>query len=85
MHCTNGWLFHEWKKNKCSRCGVTYRGKLTDVMLADDPCLFEGHVQVHPAGPASRRGSVAPLLRLVPARPVEDDSSSATSAGDLVS
>jgi len=85
MHCANGWLFHEWKNNKCERCNVTYRGTLTDVTLADDPCLFEGHVQVHPAGPASRRGSVVPLLRLVRVHRDEDDSSSTASASDLVS
>ena len=85
MHCANGWLFHDWKNNKCERCNVTYRGTLTDVTLADDPCLFEGHVQVLPAGPASRRGSVVPLLRLVRVHRDEDDSSSAASVTDLVS
>lgn len=85
IQCVNGWLFHEWKNNKCKRCDVTYRGTLTDVTLADDPCLFEGHVQVLPVGPASRRGSVVPLLRLVRVRRDEDDSSSETAAGNPVS
>ena len=70
MHCANGWLFHEWKNNKCTRCEVSYRGTLTDVTLADDPCLSASHVQVHPAGPASPRDSVTPLLQLVRGRHV---------------
>ena len=83
IHCVNGWLFHEWKDGKCKRCSVTYRGTLTDVTLEDDLCLFEGHVQVHPAGPAFRRDSSHPVghpLRLVPVHHDGDDSSSASAA-----
>ena len=67
IHCTNGWLFHEWKGNKCERCGTPIGRTLTDVTSVDDPCLFEGHVQVHPVGQIDLHGcSVRPLLRLVP-------------------
>ena len=85
IHCANGWLFHEWKDGKCKRCRVTYRGTLTDVTLADDPCLFEGHVQVHPAGLASQRDYHHPVghpLRLVPRILDEDGSTFASSAAD---
>lgn len=82
MHCADGWLFHEWKNNKCTRCDVTYRGTLTDVTLADDPYLSASHVQVHPVDPASPRDSVSRPLQLVPVHHDEDDSSSAAVAFD---
>lgn len=85
IHCTNGWLFHEWKNGRCKRCSVIYRGNLTDVTWGDDPSLFGVPVPDPLVGPASRRGSVVPLLRLVRVRRDEDDSSSVTSAGDLAS
>jgi hypothetical protein len=85
MHCADGWLFHEWKDNKCDRCGVTYRGTLTDVRWGDDPSLFGVPVPDPLVDPASQRGSAVPLLRLVRVHRDEDDSSSHASASDLVS
>jgi len=85
IQCANGWLFHEWKDGKCKRCSVTYRGTLTDVTWGDDPSLFGVPVPDPLVGPASRRGSVVPLLQLVRVHHDEDDSSSAASATDLVS
>ena len=58
---------------------------LTDVTWGDDPSLFGVPVPDPLVGRSVRRGSVRPLLRLVPARPDEDDSSSETVAGNLVS
>jgi hypothetical protein len=85
IHCANGWLFHEWKNNQCDRCGVTYRGTLTDVTWGDDPSLFGVPVPDPLVGPASRRGSVRPLLRLVRVHRDEHDSSSANAACDPAS
>lgn len=73
IHCVKGWLFHQWKDNKCERCGIPTGMNLTDVTSADDPCPFEGHAQVHPVGQIGLRDcSVRPLLRLVPKSPVSD-------------
>lgn len=85
IHCTNGWLFHQWKGNKCERCDTPTGMNWTDVTWGDDPSLFGVPVPDPLVGPASRRGSVVPLLRLVRVRRDEDDSSSVTSAGDLAS
>lgn len=71
IHCTNGWLFHEWRDNKCKRCGTPTGMNLTDVTWGDDPSLFGVPVPDHPVDPIGRRDSVVrPLLRLVPKSPV---------------
>jgi len=66
IQCTNGWLFHQWKNNKCERCGIPTGMNLTDVTWGDDPSLFGVPVQDPLADRSVRRGSVVPLLRLVP-------------------
>jgi hypothetical protein len=85
MHCADGWLFHEWKNNKCERCGIPSGRTLTDVRWGDDPSLFGVPSQAPLADPAFQRGSVAPLLRLVRVHRDEDDSSSETAASNPVS
>jgi hypothetical protein len=86
IHCVNGWLFHEWKKGKCKRCGVIYRGTLTDATWGDDPSLFGVPAQDLPVGPASLLDYLRPVghpLRLVRRSLDEDDSSSVSVATDL--
>ena len=85
IHCANGWLFHQWKGNKCERCGIPTGMNLTDVTWGDDPSLFGVPSQVPLADRSVRRGSVRPLLRLVRVHRDEDDSSSVASVTDLVS
>jgi hypothetical protein len=85
IHCTNGWIFHEWKNNKCERCGIPTGMNWTDVTWGDDPSLFGVPSQAPLADLPSRRGSMRPRLQLVRVCPVEDDSSSAHAACDPVS
>lgn len=84
IQCTDGWLFHQWKGNKCERCGIPTGMNLTDVTWGDDPSLFGVPVPDPLADPASRRGSVRPLLRLVRVHRDEDDSSSSSVVVDPV-
>ena len=65
IQCANGWLFHEWKDNKCKRCGIPSGRNLTDVTWGDDPSLFGVPAKAHPVGRPVQHGSVRPLLRLV--------------------